>query len=194
MKNLEQYLNVIDDIDPLIIMAIIHYQFESIHPFYDGNGRTGRIINILFLVMKDLIKTPILYLSKYIYETKSEYYRLFNVVRGDDWIPWILYFLEGVTEMSKYSLGQLKGINDLFEKTSETVKEKLPKIYSKELIEIMFSEFYIRNASIQSGLGVTRKTAASYLNQLVEHGLLVVENRGRDKIYINERLISIIVY
>ncbi len=147
MGNLEVYLNEEVEIDPLVVMAIIHYQFESIHPFYDGNGRTGRIINILFLVLNDLLQSPILYLSKYIYETKSEYYRLFSVVREENnWEAWILYFLNGITEMSKYSLSQLKRINELFDEIALLVKAELPKIYSKELIEVMFSEFLSSNS------------------------------------------------
>ncbi len=195
MKNLEYYINIEQEIDPLIVMAIVHYQFESIHPFYDGNGRTGRIINILYLVMHELLQSPILYLSKYIYANKNEYYRLFQVVRNEeDWESWILFFLEGITQMAKYSLDQLRAINDLFEHTAKKVKRELPKIYSKELIEIMFSEFYIRISAVEIGLGVTRKTASNYLNQLSEKGILVVENRGRDKIYINEPLVNIIAH
>jgi len=194
MKNLENYINDLSDIDPLIQMAVIHYQFESIHPFYDGNGRTGRIINILFLVMKELLDSPILYLSKYIYETKSEYYKLFRLVReNNEWSKLILYFLKGIVEMSKYSLGQLKDINELFDKTSIDIKQEFPKIYSKELVESLFMEFYIRISSIEKALGVTRKTAANYLASLAESGYLIVEKRGREKIYINKKLIDIVV-
>lgn len=194
LANLEKYMNDLeDDIDPLIKLAVIHYQFESIHPFYDGNGRTGRIINILYLVLNELLDTPILYLSKYIMEHHQEYYRhLQDVGSKGSWIDWILYILEGVSKMSVFSLKQLKKINGLAETTAEEINKVLPKIYSKELVEVLFSEFYTRISSVEHALGVTRKTASNYLVQLTEAGFLKVENRGREKVYINWRLIDIV--
>jgi Fic family protein len=190
--NLEQYINNEDEVDPLIKLAIIHYQFESIHPFYDGNGRTGRIINELFLVMKELLDSPILYLSKYILETKGEYYRLLDQIHTTgNWEEWIIYILKGVQETSEKSLSVLKEMNLLIEKTSSEIKEKLPKIYSKELVDLIFTEFYTRIANVEEKLGVTRKTASNYLNELVEVGVLEVETRGKDKIFINKCLMNL---
>lgn len=193
MGNLEQYMNnSYDDIDPLIKLAVIHYQFESIHPFYDGNGRTGRIINILYLVQNNLLDTPILYLSKYIMVNRQEYYRLLQAVgKKGVWTEWIIYMLKGISVMSEYSLNQLKQINTLIEDTSSEVSKALPKVYSKELIDVIFSEFYTRISSVEKALGITRKTASSYLSQLVTSGFLVVESRGREKVFINRRLIDI---
>lgn len=193
MANLAEYINNPDDVDALIRLAVIHFQFESIHPFYDGNGRTGRIINILYLVLMGLLDSPILCLSKYIVENKSDYYRLLQEVRTKEvWTEWVVYILKGVSEMSKYSLTQLKSINELYEFTVLEVKEKLPKIYSKELVELLFSEFYTRISSVEKALNVTRKTASSYLSQLVETGILTVEIKGRDKIYINNGLVDVV--
>lgn len=192
LSNLEKYINEDDEIDPLIKLAVIHYQFESIHPFYDGNGRTGRIINELYLVMKELLDSPILYLSSYILETKSEYYRLLNEIqRSGKWCEWILYILKGVQTTAEKTLQLLKAINTLIDSTSIEIKEKLPKIYSKELVELIFTEFYTRISSVEEELAVTRKTASGYLSELVEAGILEMEQKGKEKIFINRRLIEL---
>jgi len=193
MGNLEEYINTEDEIDDLIKLAVIHYQFESIHPFYDGNGRTGRIINIVYLVLKDLLDTPILYLSKYIMENKQDYYKLLqNVHTNGDWEAWIIYMLRGVCEMSEESLSILQRINELIEETTDLIKQKASKIYSRELVEIIFKEFYTRISNVEKTLGVTRKTASNYLNELVEIGVLEVESKGREKIFINKGLLEIV--
>lgn len=194
LSNLENYMNTEEDgVDPLIKLAVIHYQFESIHPFYDGNGRTGRIINILYLVLNDLLDTPILYLSRYIMENRQEYYRLLrDVGENGSWTEWILYILKGVSEMATFSLSQLKAINELIDETSSAISSLLPKVYSRELVDVIFQEFYTRISSIEKKLGVTRKTASSYLMQLAAEGFLEVETRGREKIFINKRLIEVI--
>lgn len=193
LTNLENYINSEDEIDDLIKLAVVHYQFESIHPFYDGNGRTGRIVNILYLVLKKLLDSPILYLSKYIMDHKQEYYQLIQGVQNkDDWESWILYILKGITQMAAESLEILKDINALIDKTSEEIKEKSPKLYSRELVEVIFKEFYTRISNVESTLDVTRKTASNYLNELVEIGVLEVETRGRDKVFINRRLLNIV--
>ena len=196
LSNLEKYMNEdYDDIDVLIKLAIIHYQFESIHPFYDGNGRTGRIINILYLVLKGLLDSPILYLSSYIIRNKSEYYRLLQEVRtSEKWEEWIVYILTGIEEMSEETLKLVKKINIEVENMSMEIKEKLPKIYSKELIDLLFYEFYTKTIYIEKGLSVTRKTAASYLASLEEEGFLVSEKIGKERIYQNKRLFDIIKY
>ena len=194
LNNLEKYINKDnDDIDPLIKLAVIHYQFESIHPFYDGNGRTGRIINILYLVLKELLDSPILYLSGYIIRNKADYYRLLQEIRIEDsWEEWIVYILTGIEEMSEETLKLVKEINGEVEKMSLEIKEKLPKIYSKELTDLLFFEFYTKIVYIEGGLGVTRKTAASYLAALEKEGFLVSEKIGKERIYKNKRLADLI--
>lgn len=190
LSNLEKYINEDnDDIDPLIKLAVIHYQFESIHPFYDGNGRTGRIINILYLVLTELLDSPILYLSSYIIRNKSEYYRLLQEVRiNENWEEWIVYMLKGIEETAQGTLRLVKRINDEVEAMSTEIKEKLPKIYSKELIDLLFYEFYTKIVYIEKGLSVTRKTAVSYLSLLEKEGFLVSEKIGKERIYKNKRL------
>ena len=174
-------------------MALIHYQFESIHPFYDGNGRTGRIINILYLVLKGLLDSPILYLSSYIIRNKSAYYRLLQDVRtSGKWEEWIVYILTGIEEMSEETLKLVKKINLEVEIMSMEIKERLPKIYSKELIDLLFYEFYTKIIYIEKGLSVTRKTAANYLVSLEKEGFLTSEKIGKERIYQNKRLYDII--
>ena len=196
LGNLEDYMNEDDmRIDPLIKLAVIHYQFESIHPFYDGNGRTGRIINMLYLVLKNLIESPILYLSKYINNNKLEYYNLLQEVRTkENWEDWIIYVLKGVEETSRETLEMAKRINHEVQLMTNEIKEKLPKLYSKELIDLLFFEFYTKTRFIQEGLSVTRKTAASYLNTLEKEGILVSEKIGKERIYQNKRLFDIVRY
>ena len=193
LSNLENYINTEDKIDDLIKLAVVHYQFESIHPFYDGNGRTGRIVNILYLVLKDLLDSPILYLSKYIMENKQDYYKLLQGVQSNkDWESWIIYILNGITNMAAESLTILKKINSLIDETSAVIKTQNPKLYSRELVEVLFKEFYTRISNIEEGLDVTRKTASNYLNELVEMDVLELEVRGRDKLFINRKLLDIV--
>ncbi len=194
LKNLEDFINNNDDgIDPLIKVCLIHYQFESIHPFYDGNGRTGRILNILYLVLNNLIDSPILYLSKYINNTKQEYYKLFNEVReNNNFEEWILYILKGIEITSKETIELIKNIQNEMMGYKKEFKEKLPKIYSKELLESLFYEVYTKISYIEKACNVTRITATSYLNQLEDAELLVSEKIGREKIYKNVRLIELL--
>ena len=193
MKNLEEYINNDDDmVDPLIKLAMIHYQFESIHPFYDGNGRTGRILNILYLILKDLIDAPILYLSKYIIRNKLEYYKLFQETReSGDFEDWIIYILVGIEEMAEETIIIINKIRDEIGSIKYELREKT-KIYSKELLEALFVEFYTRIPYIQKQLGVSDKTAQKYLDSLVDMGFLTSEKIGRERIYRNERLFKII--
>lgn len=194
LKNLENYINNFEDeTDPLIKMAMIHYQFESIHPFYDGNGRTGRILNVLYLVLSGLLDTPILYLSNYINKNKSDYYRLFNEFREkNNYEDWIIYILKGIQETSKNTIDLIKMIQDEMELYRNKFREELPKVYSDELLDALFFEVYTKINYIESKCGVTRQTAASYLNQLVDKGLLDYEKVGRESIYKNTRLISLL--
>ncbi len=194
LKNLEDFINnKKDNIDPLIKVCLIHYQFESIHPFYDGNGRTGRILNILYLVLNQLIDSPILYLSKYINKTKQEYYRLFTDIReNNNFEDWILYILKGIEITSKETIELIEKIQNEIKNYEEEFKNKLPKIYSKELLESLFYEVYTKISYIEKACGVTRLTATSYLNQLEGIGLLESEKIGREKIFKNIRLINLL--
>ena len=194
LKNLEDFINNNeDDIDPLIKVCLIHYQFESIHPFYDGNGRTGRILNILYLVLNNLIDSPILYLSKYINKTKQDYYKLFNEVRNNNnFENWILYILKGIEITSKETITLIEKIQNEMKNYKEEFRSKLPKIYSKELLESLFYEVYTKIAYIEKVCNVTRITATSYLNQLEEIGLLESEKLGRERLYKNTRLIKLL--
>ncbi len=194
LKNLEDFINNNEDgIDPLIKVCLIHYQFESIHPFYDGNGRTGRILNILYLVLNKLIDSPILYLSKYINKTKQDYYKLFNEVRNNNnFENWILYILKGIEITSKETITLIEKIQNEMKKYKDEFRSKLPKIYSKELLESLFYEVYTKIAYIEKACNVTRITATSYLNQLEEIGLLESEKVGRERLYKNTRLIKLL--
>lgn len=195
LSNLEVYINCeSDEADPLIKLAVIHYQFEAIHPFYDGNGRTGRILNVLYLVLTGLLDSPILYLSKYILENKSEYYRLLNHLQNhpDDYEEWVLFILKGVEETSIETFKLVKDIVDEINNYTEDLKQKLPTLYSKELVELLFHEFYTKTQYIEKGMRVTRKTAVSYLNQLEQNCFLSSQKIGRERIYCNERLFKVV--
>lgn len=196
LSNLESYINEDhNDIDPLIKLAVTHYQFESIHPFYDGNGRTGRIINVLFLVLKELLDSPILYLSSYIIRNKAAYYRLLQEVRThENWEEWIVYILAGIEETAEETLRLVKKINAEVETMSAEIKERLPKIYSMKLIDLLFYEFYTKIVYIENGLSVTRKTAANYLSSLEKEGFLTSEKIGKERIYQNKRLYDLVKY
>ncbi len=194
LKNLEDYINdKEDDIDPLIKMALIHYQFETIHPFYDGNGRTGRILNVLYLVLNNLLDSPILYLSNYINKNKDTYYKLFTEFReNDNYEDWIIYILNGIEETAKNTIELIKQIQNEMKTYQEEFMTKLPKIYSNELLDALFYEVYTKITYIEEKCGVTRQTAATYLNNLVDAGLLEFEKVGRESIYKNTRLINLL--
>ncbi len=195
MNNLEQYINdpMLDEYDPLVKMAIIHYQFESIHPFYDGNGRTGRIINILYLILNDLLELPVLYLSSYIIRTKADYYRLLNTVRTENaWEEWILYLLEGIKQTSLESVHLIEGITSLISQTKHELREKLPKLYSKDLLELLFRYPYTKIGFLVDELGVTRKTAGLYLRAIEEAEILESVKMGRDVYFVNRRLFELL--
>ena len=189
LSNTVKYLN--DEENSLAKMAIIHYQFESIHPFYDGNGRTGRIINILYLILKNYLDIPILYLSSYIIKNKAEYYRLLRSVTSDEnWEEWIIFILRGIEVVAKETISKVLTIKELLDKTIEKVKVELPKIYSKELIEELFVHPYSKIEFLTKVLGVERKAASRYLSQLQDIGVLREYKIGREKIYINVELLE----
>ena len=196
MGNLEKYMNDdSDEIDPLIKLAVIHYQFESIHPFYDGNGRTGRIINILYLVLKELLDSPILYLSSYIIRNKDAYYKLLKEVRiSGNWEDWIVYILTGIEETAEETLILVKKINDEVATMTSEIKEKLPKLYTKELVDLLFFEFHTKTKYVQEGLSVSRRTAVTYLQTLEREGFLSSEMIGKERIYQNKRLYDLVKY
>lgn len=194
MTNLEKFINNPDlcNFDPLIKMAIIHYQFESIHPFYDGNGRTGRIINILYLILEKLQNLPILYLSNYIIKNKSDYYRLLQEVReNNNWEEWLLFMIKGVEQTSKETIDLIIQIRDLMMSYKHTLRDKY-KFYSQDLLNNLFKHPYTKIEFIQNDLNVSRITAANYLNQLANDKLLIKKKLGTGNYYINEPLFELL--
>jgi Fic family protein len=194
LSNMEKFINLDEEEIPhLVKMAIQHYQFESIHPFYDGNGRTGRIINILYLIMSGLLDQPILFLSGYIIENKSEYYRLLQEVRTNNkWEDWILYILKGVEITAQATINQVTEMNTLFEQTKEKTRKEFPKIYSKELIELLFEHPYSKSEYLENRLSISRITAAKYLKALERIGILQSKKVWKETLYINTALFELL--
>ncbi len=194
LSNFLEHFNIVqDDLSPLINLAILHYQFESIHPFYDGNGRTGRILNILYLSINELLDIPILYLSSYINENKSEYYRLLNIVnKTDQWDEYILYILKAIEVTSNRTIEKINKIKELLNETIEIAKEKEPKIYRKELIELLFEQPYSKIDFVVKKLNVERKAASRYLKRIEQIGILKSQKIGRETVYVNTKLIEIL--
>ena len=193
MSELEKFINSDEmcELDPLIKMAIIHHQFESIHPFPDGNGRIGRMLNVLYLTRSGLLEIPILYLSRHITKTKSEYYRLLQAVRDDQmWEQWILYMLEAVAITSISTLKLVEGIRDLMADYKHRIRSGLPKIYSQDLLNNLFRHPYTRIDFLQNELGITRQTAARYLDRLAGEGFLEKHQAGRHNYYVNGPLVA----
>ena len=199
MANLEKYINIpeLHDVDPLIKMAVIHHQFESIHPFYDGNGRTGRIIAILYLVVNDLLDLPILYLSRYITHNKSEYYRLIQQVRDLEpdneaaWEEWILFVLKGVEETAQETIRLVKGISALMTRYKDILRPLFGNRYKHELINNLFFHPYTKIEFLEKDMMVNRVTAAKYLDMIVDAGLLEKVKMGRSNYYINSALMGL---
>lgn len=194
LKNLEEFIQAEDDLDLLIKLALIHYQFEAIHPFTDGNGRTGRIINILFLTFKGLLDLPVLYLSKAIIERKNEYYRLLRqVTENQSWEPWVLFMLKAIEETADFTRNRIIGIRDLMETTMQEAKEKLPRrVYSKELIEILFRQPYCKIAFLVEAGIASRNIASGYLKELVKAGILKSYRVGNQILYLNWKLFELL--
>lgn len=196
MNNLEQFINdsTLSDLDPLIKMAIIHHQFESIHPFYDGNGRTGRIVNILYLVKEGLLQIPILYLSRFINRNKADYYRLLQAVRTDgEWEAFVLYMLTAVEETSHLTISQILGIKTLMQDFKQKMRDELPKIYSQDLLNNIFRHPYTKIDFVMKDLGVSRLTATRYLDELSRIDILNKQKLGRENYYINNALFNLFV-
>ncbi len=190
LGNLEQFIHAEDDLDPLVKMAVLHYQFEAIHPFPDGNGRTGRILNLLFLVEKGLLDIPVLFLSRYIIGNRMDYYRgLRQVTEEQDWESWILFMLRAVESTAQQTFDQVTRILELMESVRERVQREEPGIYSKDLIELIFREPYTKIQFVVD-LGLAkRQTASSYLQALAGRGILREQKIGREKYYINDALL-----
>jgi Fic family protein len=195
MNNLEQFINdeSLIQLDPLVKMAIIHHQFESIHPFYDGNGRTGRIINILYLVHKGLLHLPILYLSKYIINHKTDYYRLLQHVRNSNtWEEWIIFMLSAVEETALETLTLVNQIDSLMQEFKLLIRNKHAKIYSQDLLNNLFRYPYTKIEFVQKDLQVSRNTAIRYLEELVKSDILIKHKIGRDNYFENRALFKLL--
>lgn len=193
LKNLEKFINTEDDIDPLVRMAIIHYQFEAIHPFFDGNGRTGRIILLLYLKLTGLLEFPALYLSNYIIQHKNDYYKnLRNVTEKGDWQSWILYMLDMIEQTATKGRKQIVAIEKIMHEMGIQIQKRLPKIYSKELMEVLFRLPYTKRIFLEkAGIG-NLKTAGNYLVELEKAGLLKSEQVGKEKLYLNFKLLEVL--
>ena len=192
LKNLEDYINEDSTVDPLIKLALIHYQFEAIHPYYDGNGRTGRILNVLYLTQQGLLGMPILYLSGYIIRNKEKYYNLLrNLTLNQDYDAWILYMLDCVRVSSTETIITIKKIQNLMIETSALVKEKCPKIYSKELIDVLFQQPYCKIKFLEDAKIAKRKTASEYLYELEKIGVLTAKKVGRERLFLNKSLLNL---
>lgn len=197
MDNLLRFINEDDlmDADPLVKMAIIHHQFETIHPFYDGNGRTGRILNILYLNQQGLLGLPILYLSRYITQNKGDYYRLLQQVRNTgEWEAWILYMLDAVEKTSLDTIQMISGIKIQMQEYKQEIRSKLPKIYSQDLLNNLFKHPYTKIDFVANELQVSRITATKYLDTITDLGLLDKQKIGRDNYYINTRLFQLLTH
>ncbi len=193
MGNLIDFVHAADGLDPLLRMAITHHQFESIHPFYDGNGRTGRILNLLMLQRDGLLDLPVLYLSRYITTTKPDYYRLLQTVRDEDrWAEWCLYMLRGVAVTSRSAITLVKAFRDLMLKTKHDLRERLPKLYSQDLLNNLFRYPYTKIEFVEHELGVSRPTAGKYLELLTVAGLVRKQRMGKTNFYINEPLFALL--
>jgi Fic family protein len=187
------FMHAHDELDPLLRMAIAHHQFESIHPFYDGNGRTGRILNLLMLQREGLLDLPVLYLSRYITSTKSQYYQLLQSTREThNWVDWCVYMVTGVAKTAKSEIGLVKNLRELMQTTKHRLRDALPKIYSQDLLNNLFRHPYTKIEFVERDLGVSRITAAKHLDALNAHGFVVKKKIGRSNFYINSPLFGLL--
>lgn len=194
MRELEQFIHDDGDFaaDPLVKMALIHHQFESIHPFYDGNGRTGRILNVLYLVKERLLDIPVLYMSRHIVRTKPDYHRLLQAVRDDDaWEEWVLYMLDAVASTAADAVSTIQAIKQLLQETKQRVRDGY-RFYSQDLINNLFNHPYTRVDFLKDDLGVTRLTATRYLDALANDGVLEKIRVGRNNYYVNRPLFRLL--
>jgi len=196
MANLTEYINdsELSDNDPLVKMAIIHFQFESIHPFYDGNGRTGRILNILYMITQGLLDLPVLYLSRHTIRNKARYYQLLQAVRDEnEWEPWLLFLLEGVEQTARQTIFLINQMKGLIGDAKHRMRAELPKIYRQELLNNIFRHPYTKIEFVMKDLDVTRITATKYLDRLAQKGFLEKQKIGRTNYYINSPLCDLFV-
>jgi Fic family protein len=193
LANWERFIHNEEEIDPLIRMAVGHYQFEAVHPFIDGNGRTGRVINILYLIQQDLLQLPILYLSRHIIANKNDYYKLLlDVTRDEAWEPWILFMLKAVEETSRWTTDKIAAIRSLSDHTTEFVRSNLPKIYTRELVDVIFEQPYCRISDLVNKGVAKRQAASRYLKSLVDVGVLNEISVGKEKIFIHPKLMKLL--
>jgi Fic family protein len=193
LANWERFLHGQTELDPLVRMAVGHYQFEAIHPFTDGNGRTGRVLNSLYLIHEKLLTLPILYLSRYMIQHKSEYHRLLLAVTSDGaWEDWVLYILNGVEETAKWTTTKIEAIRLLSSHTADYVRRKCPKIYTRELVDLIFELPYCRIQNVVQARIAKRQSASVYLKQLVEIGVLEERAVGREKLFIHPKLMELL--
>lgn len=193
LSNWERFLHNQADLDPLIRMAVGHYQFEAIHPFNDGNGRTGRVLNILYLIQEKLLSLPILYLSRYVIAHKADYYRLLlGVSRDQAWEPWLLFMLQAVAETSQWTTGKIAAIRTLSEHTTEHVRSRLPKIYTRELVDVIFEQPYCRIGNLVDKGIAQRQAASRYLHELAALGVLREMPLGKEKLFIHPKLMQLL--
>ena len=193
MTDLVEFIHADDELDPLLRMAIAHHQFESIHPFYDGNGRTGRILNLLMLQREGLLDLPVLYLSRYITSTKSQYYQLLQATRETrNWVDWCVYIVKGVAITARNEITLVKNLRELMQTTKHRLRKELPKIYSQELLNNLFRYPYTKIEFVEKDLGVSRITAAKHLDTLVSNGFVEKKKIGRTNFYINRPLFALL--
>ncbi len=194
LANWERFMHDQPEIDPLIRMAVAHYQFEAIHPFTDGNGRTGRILNQLMLIEQELLDAPVLYLSRFIMRRKADYYQLLlDVTLKGAWEPWILYMLAGVTETARWTNLKIAAIDDLLAHTADYVSEKLPKMYRRELVDLIFVQPYCRIQNVVAAGIAKRQTASDYLKKLIEIGVLRESQVGREKLFVHPKFFELLM-
>jgi len=193
LANWERFLHQDGDLDPVVRMAVAHYQFEAIHPFTDGNGRTGRILNSLFLVEQGLLSLPVLYLSRYLIARRQDYYRLLLAITRDGaWEPWLLFLLRGVEETATWTTEKIGAIRKLAAATAQLVQRQLPAIYSHELVDVLFEQPYCRIANLVDAGIVGRQAASRYLKALTAAGVLEEESLGREKLFLNSKLLELL--
>lgn len=193
MTDLVAFIHADDELDPLLRMAIAHHQFESIHPFYDGNGRTGRILNLLILQREGLLDLPVLYLSRYITSTKNQYYQLLQSTRESrDWVDWCVYIVKGVAITARSEIRLVKNLRTLMQTTKHRLRDELPKIYSQELLNNLFRYPYTKIEFVEKDLGVSRITAAKHLDTLAKNGFVEKKKIGRTNFYINRPLFELL--
>lgn len=194
LGNWERYIHDHGDVDPLVALAVQHYQFEAIHPFTDGNGRTGRVLNLLFLVQHGLLDIPVLYLSRAIIRRKSDYYRLLlDVTASGQWTPWLLFMIDAIAETAAWTSGKIRAIRALLDETAQIMRSKAPRIYSRELAELIFSQPYCRIANVVDAGLAKRQAASTNLKALVSIGLLEERKAGRERLFVNPPLLDLLV-